>query len=208
MEQIEYYFPNLSPVQRQQLIQLGPLYQEWNQKINVISRKDIENVYPHHILHAMAIAKLVSFVPGASILDLGTGGGLPGIPLAILFPDTHFRLIDGTRKKIMVVQELVDALELKNVKAQHIRAEELREKFDFVICRAVASLDKLVAWSMPLIKKKQQHGLPNGLITLKGGNLSSELKSLGRGAYAEPFPLSGFFDEPYFEEKYAVYVQG
>ena len=207
MEQIEYYFPHLSPLQRKQLTQLGPLYQEWNQKINVISRKDIENVYPHHILHAMSIAKLVTFVAGASILDLGTGGGLPGIPLAILFPDTQFRLIDGTRKKIMVVQELVNALELKNVKAQHIRAEELKEKFDFVVCRAVASLDKLVEWSMPLIKKKQQHGLPNGLITLKGGNLRTEVKSLGRGAYAEVFPLSDFFDEPYFEEKHAVYVQ-
>jgi 16S rRNA (guanine527-N7)-methyltransferase len=207
MEQIEYYFPKLSPLQKQQLAQLGPLYQEWNQKINVISRKDIDNVYPHHILHAMAIARLIHFAPGASILDLGTGGGLPGIPLAILFPDTQFKLIDGTRKKIMVVQELVNALELTNVQAQHIRAEELKEKFDFVVCRAVASLDKLVEWSRPLIKKKQQHALPNGLITLKGGNLRAELKSLGRKAYAESFPLSDFFDEPYFEEKYAVYVQ-
>ncbi|MEM6377173.1 MAG: RsmG family class I SAM-dependent methyltransferase, partial [Bacteroidota bacterium] len=132
MDKIIEYFPKLTDVQIQQFEKLGPLYQDWNSKINVISRKDIDNVYPHHILHAMAIAKFVKFQPGANILDLGTGGGLPGIPMAILFPETNFRLIDGTRKKINVVREIAGELGLKNVVAQHIRAEELREKFDFV----------------------------------------------------------------------------
>lgn len=207
MDKIIKYFPSLTATQIQQLEQLGPLYQEWNSKINVISRKDIDNVYPHHILHAMAIAKFVKFQPGANILDLGTGGGLPGIPMAILFPETNFRLIDGTRKKISVVKEIAGALGLKNVVAQHIRAEELREKFDFVICRAVASLDKLVAWSFPLISNKERHAIPNGLITLKGGTLGDEKKGLPRGTYLDIVPLSYYFDEPYFEEKVVIYVQ-
>ena len=208
MELIKAYFPNLSELQLTQLSRLGELYQEWNQKINVISRKDIEHVYDHHILHSMAIAKVIHFVPGSEILDLGTGGGLPGIPLAILFPETRFLLVDGTRKKIGVVQAIIDDLGLTNVKAKHIRAEYLKHKFDFVVCRAVASLDKLVEWSMPLIKHKQQHAMPNGLLTLKGGDIPKEAKSLGRHMYVESFPLIDFFDESYFEEKYVVYVQG
>ncbi len=207
LEQILKYFPKLSELQIQQLEQLGPLYQEWNQKINVISRKDIDQVYPHHILHAMAIAKFTPFKPGAQILDLGTGGGLPGIPLAILFPETQFHLIDGTRKKISVVQAIVEAIGLENVKAEHIRAEEVKTKYDFVVCRAVASLDKLVDWSFPLISKKQQHGLPNGLITLKGGNLKAEEKLLPRGSYVDIVSVSRFFPMPYYEEKAIVYVQ-
>ena len=207
MNSILKYFPDLTEEQQTQLGELGMLYQEWNQKINVISRKDIENVYPHHILHALAIAKFIKFKPGAKILDLGTGGGLPGIPLAILFPETQFTLIDGTRKKISVVQAIVDALDLKNVKARHVRAEELKEKFDFVVCRAVASLDKLVMWSNPLISKRQQHAFPNGLITLKGGSLKEEKQALPRGAYVDILPLTHFFEEEYFEEKVIVYVQ-
>jgi len=207
MDSIVAHFPNLSPTQLKQLEQLGPLYQEWNQKINVVSRKDIDNIYSNHILHALAIAKIISFKAGATVLDLGTGGGLPGIPLAILFPDTHFHLVDGTGKKIKVVQAIIDALELPNVKAQQIRAEELKTRYDFVVCRAVTSLDKLVIWSKRLVKRKQIHGLPNGLITLKGGNVKKEIKDLPKGEYAEIYPLSDFYDAPYYEEKCAVYVQ-
>ena len=207
MEDILKYFPQLTEQQQQQLARLGPLYREWNQKINVISRKDIDNLYAHHILHSLGIARLIHFAPGAEILDLGTGGGLPGIPLAIFFPKTRFTLIDGTRKKVLVVEEIVGALGLTNVSARHIRAEELKQKFDFVICRAVASLDKLVAWSFPLIKNKQQHALPNGLITLKGGDIQAELDALPRGSYTEVYPLSDFFDEEYYQEKYILYVQ-
>ncbi len=208
MELIKKYFPQLNAKQLEQLEQLGPLYEEWNQKINVISRKDIENLYPHHILHAMALAKIVQFVPNASVLDLGTGGGLPGIPLAILFPETQFTLVDGTRKKITVVSAIAEALRLENVVALHARAEELKQQFDFVVCRAVASIDKLYEWSMPRIKMDPQlHGLPNGLITLKGGAVQKELKALPRKAYSEVYPLSRYFEEPYYEEKCAVYVQ-
>ena len=207
MEILLKYFPQLTEQQQQQLVKLGTLYHEWNQKINVISRKDIDNLYAHHILHSLGIARLIHFAPGAEILDLGTGGGLPGIPLAIFFPQTKFTLIDGTRKKITVVEEIVGALELGNVSARHIRAEELKHKFDFVTCRAVASLDKLVDWSFPLIKRAQQHALPNGLIALKGGDVKSEIKALPRSAYSEVYPLSDFFDEEYYQEKYIIYVQ-
>ena len=207
MESILRFFPDLTDRQKAQFQQLGPLYREWNEKINVISRKDIDNLYEHHILHALAIAKVVSFKPGARVLDLGTGGGFPGIPLAILFPDTSFTLIDGTRKKITVVQEITEAVGLENVTARHIRAEELKGQFDFVVSRAVARLEKLVPWSFRLIKGKQQHGLPNGLLALKGGNMKEEIKALGRGSYVEEFPLTDFFDMPYFAEKSIVYVQ-
>jgi 16S rRNA (guanine527-N7)-methyltransferase len=201
------YFPNLSPIQIKQFEQLGPLYSEWNQKINVVSRKDIENIYDHHILHSLAIAKIVNFKPEAKVLDLGTGGGLPGIPLAILFPEVNFVLADGTGKKIKVVQAIAGELGLKNVQALHSRAEELKMKFDFVICRAVARLEKLVGWSQKLISEKQMHALPNGLITLKGGAIKAEIKELPKGEYVEVYPLTDFFKEPYYEEKVAVYVQ-
>ena len=207
MEIIEQYFPELSAEQREKLKRLGPLYKEWNQKINLISRKDIDHLYAHHILHSLAIARVIRFSPGAEILDLGTGGGLPGIPLAILFPETKFTLVDGTRKKIGVVQDLISQLELSNAKARHIRAEELKQRFDFVVCRAVASLDKLVGWTEKLIKHKQKHPLPNGLITLKGGNVETEIEMLEKTEYTEVYPLSDFFQEAYYQEKYAVYVQ-
>lgn len=208
MEIIRRYFPQLSEHQYQQLSQLGPLYTEWNDKINVISRKDIDNLYERHILHSLAIAKAIDFVPGAEILDLGTGGGLPGIPLAILFPATKFTLIDGTGKKIKVVKAIAETLELKNIEAHHLRSEDLKQKFDFVICRAVASLDKLVHWSFRLLKSKHLHAIPNGLITLKGGNIKSEEKALPNREYVESYPITDFFPEEYFVEKYVVYVQG
>lgn len=208
MKTILQYFPSLSDQQLEQFDQLGPLYREWNEKINLISRKDIDQLYAHHILHSLAIAKVLRFKPGASVLDLGSGGGLPGIPLAVLFPETDFLLVDGTGKKIKAASAIAEAAGLANVKAQHIRAEELKVKFDFVICRAVATLDKLMAWSLPLLKQQQQHALPNGLLTLKGGPLTEEIKALGKGAYVERFPISDFFKLDYFEDKYVVYVQG
>ncbi len=208
METILKYFPHLTPEQQQKLGALGPLYATWNERINVISRKDIEHLYLHHILHSLAIAKVISFQPGAHILDLGTGGGIPGIPLAICFPDTRFTLIDGTGKKITVVTEIAAALALSNVTAHHLRAEEVKEKFDFVVTRGVTGLDKLFLWTSRLLKKQQRHALPNGLIALKGGNIQSEVKLLPKGAYVETFPILDFFTESYFEEKFVVYVQG
>ena len=208
MEAISKYFPELSELQLQQLVQLPTLYKEWNDKINVVSRKDIENIIERHILHSLAIAKVITFLPDAEILDLGTGGGFPGIPLAIFFPETQFQIIDGTGKKIKVANEVIEALGLKNIKAKHMRSEEVKHHFDFVICRAVASLDKLVRWSFPLLKKKQVHAIPNGLITLKGGNIKAEIKALPRNEYVEIYPISDYFEEDFFEEKCAVYVQG
>ena len=207
MKAIQKYFPDLTNLQIDQLSKLQALYVDWNSKINVISRKDIDNLYLHHVLHSMAIAKFTQFIPGADIIDLGTGGGFPGIPLAILFPDTNFYLADGTKKKIRVVNEVIEALDLKNVRGHHQRAEELKIKFDYVVCRAVTTIDKLVLWSKILIKEDQQHGLPNGLIALKGGNIKEELKLLPHREYTEIIKLSKFFNEDYFEEKHVVYVQ-
>jgi 16S rRNA (guanine527-N7)-methyltransferase len=206
---LESYFPRLTDVQKKQFAQLGDLYKDWNSKINVVSRKDIDNLYERHVLHSLAIAKIVSFQPGASVLDLGTGGGFPGIPLAILFPQAHFHLIDGTRKKIHVVNEVSQAVGLKNVKGQQMRAEELKKvKYDFVVTRAVAKLEKLWEWSSRLISSKHQHGLPNGLIALKGGTLKEEIKAMPKGQYVETFPINDFFQESAFADKYIVYVQG
>lgn len=208
MDRIRSYFPDLSAQQYQQLEHLDALYRDWNQKINVISRKDIDNLYLHHVLHSMAIAKVTSFKPGARILDLGTGGGFPGIPLAILFPETEFVLIDGIRKKITVVNEVAQALGLQNVKAFQQRAEERKgAHFDFVVTRAVALLEKLLPWCMPLIKEEQSHGLPNGLLALKGGDVKTEVAALPKGNYAEIYPIKDFFAEDFFVEKAVVYVQ-
>jgi len=208
MDIIKKYFPQLSPLQIQQFEQLQSLYRDWNQKINVISRKDIDNLYERHILHSLAIAKLYTFLPNAEVLDLGTGGGFPGIPLAILFPEAQFTLIDGTGKKIRVVEEVKTALGLTNVRAKQIRAEELKHHFDFVVSRAVTQLDQLINWSFRLLKNKQQHAIPNGLIALKGGNVHAEIKALPRKEYVEVDPISNLFEEDFFKEKYVVYVQG
>ncbi len=203
------YFPDLTAEQQAQFAQLKPLYTEWNEKINVISRKDIENIELHHILHSLAIVKVQTFKDGAKILDLGTGGGFPGIPLAIMFPAVSFTLVDSTAKKIRVVTEVAAALGLKNVDARHIRAEELKtERFDFVVTRAVAQFDQLYRWSQKLIAKKHQHALPNGILALKGGNIREEIQAMGKGFYSEIRPISKMFNEPYFEEKAVVYVQG
>lgn len=208
MDIIKKHFPTLSQKQLKQFSQLPALYKEWNEKINVISRKDIDNIDVNHILHSLAIAKFIKFAPGAEILDLGTGGGFPGIPLAILFPDTNFTLVDSRGKKILVVKEIVEALGLKNVDARHGRAEEIKDKtFDFVVTRAVAKLPQLVAWTNRLIHTNDKHAVPNGLIALKGGKIKPEIKELGKKAYAEHYKVYLFFAEEFFEEKYVVYVQ-
>ncbi len=207
METLLRYFPKLSDTQISQFEALLPFYKEWNAKINVISRKDIDNLMVHHVLHSLAIARYVHFLPDTKILDLGTGGGFPGIPLAIFFPQVHFTLIDGTRKKILVVEEACQHLELKNVSPKAMRAEETKEKFDFVVSRAVTALDQLLLWSRPLISHRQKNAIPNGLLTLKGGRVKQELKTIPRGNYAETTPVSEYFDDPFFEEKYLIYVQ-
>lgn len=212
MNLIAKYFPELSPEQQSQFERLPALYEEWNAKINVISRQDIDNLMERHVLHSLAIARVLKFNAAADLLDLGTGGGFPGIPLAILLPEARFTLVDGTGKKIRVVQEVADALGLKNVKALHARAEDLRMNgsFDFVLSRGVAPLPQLMQWSQRLFKKKHAHAYPNGILALKGGDLRAEINALpGRGhEYTEVIPIRSFFDEPFFEEKFVVYVQG
>jgi len=207
MEIIREYFPQLTEKQAQQFSQLGDLYADWNSKINVISRKDIDNLYERHILHSLAIAKFIKFRTGSKIVDLGTGGGFPGIPLAILFPNVEFTLIDGTRKKITVVNAVAEAIGLENVVGLQARAEELKMRFDFVVTRAVATLDKLRPWAQRLIHQKDVHPVPNGLIALKGGRINGEIAALGKGTYVETYPLNDYFKEAFFEEKYLVYVQ-
>lgn len=208
MEPILHYFPDLTDLQIDQLTRLGDLYKEWNSKINVISRKDIDNVYLHHILHSMGLAQIVQFSPESRILDLGTGGGLPGIPMAILFPEVDFFLVDSIGKKIRVTQEIVTALDLPNVRCKQIRAEEVKEKFDFVITRAVAKLPQLVQWSRGILSNRERNDMPNGIWALKGiDRATEEAKLLGWKAYTEIFAMSDFFEEEFFETKCVVYVQ-
>lgn len=207
-ERIASYFPQIDALQRQRLDALDGLYREWNEKINVISRKDIDNLYERHVLHSLAIAKYVRFIPDARVLDLGCGGGFPGIPLAILYPETHFVLVDSIGKKIKVAEAVAEALGLENVSFRHARAEELSEKVDFVVSRAVAELGQLVHWSRNLISQQQRHGIPNGLIALKGGTgLREEVKAMGKKAYTDVFPLRKYFQEEFFEEKFVVFFQ-
>ena len=198
------YFPNLSIGQQQQLAALDALYREWNAKINVISRKDIDNLYEHHVLHSMAIAKMVNFRPGTRILDFGTGGGFPGIPLAILFPECQFKLIDGTGKKIRVAQEVAQAIGLKNCEPVHLRGEEEKGKYDFIVSRAVMPLPDLVKIVKKNIAKEQRNALPNGVICLKGGNLEGELQPYRK--IVETAELSQWFSEEWFKEKSIIYL--
>ncbi|MBO6188026.1 MAG: 16S rRNA (guanine(527)-N(7))-methyltransferase RsmG [Prevotella sp.] len=204
MEQILKYFPQLTEKQRQQLQQLDALYHDWNQKINVISRKDIDNLYEHHVLHSMAIAKMVNFRDGTRILDFGTGGGFPGIPLAILFPECQFKLIDGTGKKIRVAQEVVTAIGLKNCQPQHLRGEDERGHYDFVVSRAVMPLPDLERIVRKNIAKQQHNALPNGILCLKGGDLQAELQPFRH--IVETVELSQWFSEPWFKEKNIIFL--
>lgn len=198
------YFPNLTEKQQQQFANLAVLYREWNEKINVISRKDIDNLYVNHVLHSLGIAKIISFLPGAEILDVGTGGGFPGIPLAILFPQTQFRLVDSIGKKIMVVKEVSQALGLTNVKAEQIRAEQLKGKYDFVVSRAVTQMKEFYGWVQTKIKKESLHTLDNGILYLKGGDLDEELNELKK-PYSI-YDLHKHFEEEFFGAKKVVYL--
>lgn len=204
MDIILKYFPGLSPEQQRQIAMLGPLYTEWNERINVISRKDIEHLYERHVLHSLAIAKGLVFAPGSKILDIGTGGGFPGIPLAILMPEVQFTLVDGVGKKITVVNAVIEALGLKNARGIHTRSENLRESFDFVVSRAVTNLPAFLPMTQNRIAKKMRNAFPNGIWYLKGGDFDEELRATGR-TY-EVTPLSQWFDEPFFETKKLVYL--
>lgn len=198
------YFPELSEKQIQQFQKLQPLYEEWNSKINVISRKDMEGLYLKHVLHSLSIAKVIKFKPETSILDVGTGGGFPGIPLAILFPECHFHLVDSIGKKITVVQQVAESLGLTNVKAEQIRAEQLQEKYDFILSRAVTRVAPLYQWVKNKVKKEYFNTKKNGLLLLKGGDLEEELKE-SKLKY-KIFALSDFFEEEFFDTKVIVYV--
>ena len=204
MELIIKYFPQLSERQRSQFAQLGPLYEEWNSKINLISRQDIVHLYEKHILHSLGIAKVLSFKPETNILDVGTGGGFPGIPLAILFPDCQFHLVDSIGKKIKVVQEVAQALGLNNVKAEQIRAEKIQDTYDFIISRAVTDLKEFYGWVRNKINKPYNNKLKNGILYLKGGDLNQELH--GAKFKYKIYNLSDYFEEPFFQTKKLVYV--
>jgi len=204
MQIIDKYFPQLSQKQREQFQNLDALYREWNDKINVISRKDIDNLYEHHMLHSMAIARVIRFKPQTSILDFGTGGGFPGIPLAILFPECKFRLIDGTGKKVNVAREIIKAIGLENVETAHERGEDEKGKFDFIVSRAVMPMPDLVKIMRKNISTKQQNSIANGIIVLKGGDLTAELKPYHK--IVEVTPISRFFDEEWFKEKDVIYL--
>lgn len=201
---IQHYFPNLSPEQEKQFSKLGELYEEWNAQINLISRKDITELYERHVLHSLGIAKVIEFKPNTDILDVGTGGGFPGIPLAILFPEVNFHLIDSIGKKIKVVNAVAQSLELKNVQAEHIRAEQIIGEYDFVVSRAVTRLKPFYQWVAKKVKAKSNHRLKNGILYLKGGNLSEELAEAKKKNTL--YDLSEFFEEEFFETKKVVYV--
>ncbi len=204
MDVIKKYFPQLTDEQEWQFAALGGLYADWNGKINVISRKDIGNLYEHHVLHSLAIARMVSFTPGTRVLDVGTGGGFPGIPLAILFPEARFTLIDSTRKKIMVGTEVAKAIGLRNVELKHLRVEEEKESYHFVVSRGVMPLAELVKLARKNIAAQQQNALPNGIICLKGGELQHEIEPFRKTA--EVFDIQSHFKEEYFKTKKIVYV--
>jgi 16S rRNA (guanine527-N7)-methyltransferase len=204
MKQIIHYFPQLSSEQIRQFEMLDELYRDWNAKINVISRKDIDQLYEHHVLHSLAIGKVIHFRPGTEILDFGTGGGFPGIPLAILFPECQFKLIDGTGKKIKVAQEVAQAIGLKNCHPEHLRGEEEKGKYEFIVSRAVMPLPDLVKIVKKNISKTQRNALPNGIICLKGGDLQTEIQPFRH--LVEETAISQFFEEEWFKEKHVIYL--
>ncbi len=203
MDLILKYFPYLTDLQKEQFEKLDFLYHDWNAKINVISRKDIDELYTKHILHSLGIAKVIKFEPGTYVLDVGTGGGFPGIPLAILFPETRFHLIDIIGKKIKVVQAVAEALELKNVKGEQLRAELVKGDFDFIVSRAVTNMPDFVSWVRTKIKKNNKHELKNGILYLKGGDLTEELAAFPK---ATEYNLSDFFEDEFFETKKVVHL--
>ncbi|MGB0890724.1 MAG: 16S rRNA (guanine(527)-N(7))-methyltransferase RsmG [Flavobacteriaceae bacterium] len=203
MEIIRKYFPNLTETQIEQFSKLQELYQDWNLKINVVSRKDIDELYLRHVLHSLGIAKVMEFKSGAKVMDVGTGGGFPGIPLAILFPETQFHLVDSIGKKIKVVNEVTEGLGLENVKTTHGRVEEVKDTYDFIVSRAVAQMETFVRWNKGKIAKKQNHQLKNGILYLKGGDLSEELQKY---TSATIYNLPDFFEEDFFETKKVVHL--
>ena len=198
------YFPDLTPKQKDQVIKLFDLYKDWNDKINVVSRKDIENLYINHVLHSMGIAKVIQFKPGTTVLDVGTGGGFPGIPLAILFPETNFHLVDSIGKKITVVKGVAEGLGLKNVTAEQIRAEQIKTKYDFIVSRAVTRLKEFYGWVHDKVKTTSVNELDNGILYLKGGDLDEELAEIKR--LHQVYDLSDYFKEEFFETKRVVFV--
>ena len=204
MEQLIKYFPNLTDLQKQQYEALPSLYAEWNEKINVISRKDIDNLYERHVVHSLGIVKVMPFVDGAAVLDVGTGGGFPGIPLAIMFPNVKFTLVDSIGKKIKVVNAVAEALQLKNVEAYQTRAEQVKKRFDFVVCRAVTDMNDFARWVQGKILPTNRHGLQNGILALKGGDLEEELKNFG--SKVTVYPLSKYFDEEFYDTKKVVHL--
>ena len=204
MDIIFKYFPGLTPHQKKQISAIGPLYNFWNQKINVISRKDISEIYERHVLHSLSVAKIISFHSGTHILDVGTGGGFPGIPLAILFPKTDFHLVDSIGKKIRVVTEVAKELGLSNVRAEQIRAEKIGSVYDFVVSRAVTSFPRFVSWVIKNISGEQKNSLPNGILYLKGGEFTEEIEEFGK--QIRLFDLKEFFNEEYFESKKLIYL--
>ena len=203
MELINTYFPDLTDTQRAQFTKLEELYKDWNLKINVVSRKDIDEIYIRHVLHSLGIAKVMAFLPGSSVMDVGTGGGFPGIPLAILFPETQFHLVDSIGKKIKVVEEVVAGLGLTNVKVTNDRAESIDEQYDFIVSRAVAQMETFVRWVRNSVKKKSIHPLKNGILYLKGGDLTEELVLFPK---AKIYPLTTYFKEDFFETKTVVHL--
>lgn len=205
MDIIQKYFPDMSDKQRNQFAMLQGLYEEWNARINVISRKDIGNLYEHHVLHSLGIAKVINFTPGSRVMDLGCGGGFPGIPLAIMYPEVRFHLVDSIGKKVRVAQEVAKAIELNNVELTHARGEEIKSEYDFVVTRAVMPLTDLMKCVRKNIGTEQRNALPNGIIALKGGELSGEMAPMR--TICTEWNLSDYFDEEYFETKKVVHVR-
>lgn len=205
MDSVIKYFPEITIIQREQLAMLKDVYEDWNAKINVISRKDIDKLYVHHVLHSLAIAKVISFAKGTKVLDIGTGGGFPGIPLAIFFPQVNFLLVDSIGKKITVTTAVAEALQLKNVETLKTRAEEIKTTFDFAVTRAVAPMPDIVNWTQRVIRPGGYNNLPNGIIALKGGDIKEELAPFGKRV--KRWRISSFFEEEYFDSKQVVFVQ-